>query len=177
MNTEPIDIQKLSHFVAKKYNKFEYLIEYEDRVSIASVSILKTLSYRKQGQDISGGLVIQAALSDLKKAIDKRMKEYITINSEMYKHSKIKNKCVNPILNREEVKSYINTLKEPDKTVVLLRIFKHKTWLEIGKLLNKSSTGVLKIYFQAIKRLGTRLRSNLKREAHLDERVEPGELL
>jgi RNA polymerase sigma-70 factor (ECF subfamily) len=58
----------------------------------------------------------------------------------------------------EEIVKEINELKEPDRSIVLLRILAEYSFAEIGKLVNKSENYCRVIYYRAKNKLRKELK-------------------
>ena len=155
METSPKDVQCISHWVARRFNKIDNIISFEDRISIAILNIYTTLNYhskKAKGTNLSTSIVISAAIQSISRELKKRMKIYFQTNMEDQVYDS-RDSGMKNIENRSELKILIKCLNKKDKNIIYLRHWKGWQWREIGKKIGLSECATRARYVASVEHM------------------------
>ncbi|MBU8911290.1 MAG: hypothetical protein KOO65_08475 [Desulfobacterales bacterium] len=145
METGGEDILKFSKWIAAKFRSS--CVSYEDRVGIATLAIVKTLSSIKDGVSASSRLCLLEAHKQIKSA-EQKQKKYSTNRDFDYLSSKEKDPDIQTV-----VETIMDSLGPTGKEIVYARLWENKTWTEVSEKLNLNVEICRDIYASAIKQL------------------------
>jgi DNA-directed RNA polymerase specialized sigma subunit len=143
-------------FVAKKFEKHKFLIEYDDLKQQTYLGAYKAFN----GYDISKGLLFYTYL---KSCIEAYLKDAIADKNDVYEK----------FFNNEEIKDLFNVLNEKEKRIIQLRYLNDIGQVETSKIVGVSQAQVSRVIKKALLKMRNQLNLIKESEKNFMPKLKP----